>query len=132
IQEEYTSEIGSETVARELYLIDANGMVASQMIELPLLDSKEVATQVLEYLVVDGPVTEIIPNGFRAVLPAGTEILGLNLEEDGTMIVDLSEEFKEYSPADELKIIESVTHTLTQFDSVEQVKLWVNGMPLSE
>jgi germination protein M len=131
-QEEYTSEIGLDTVARELYLIDANGMVASQMIELPLLDSQEVATQVLEYLVVDGPVTEIIPNGFRAVLPAGTEILGLNLEEDGTMIVDLSEEFTDYAPADELKIVESVTHTLTQFDNVEQVKLWVNGMPLAE
>jgi len=122
----------TETVARQLFLIDSNGMVASQILELPLSESKEVATQVLEYLVQDGPVTEVLPNGFRAVIPAGTEILGLNLTDDGTMIVDLSEEFSEYAPDDELKIIESVTHTLTQFESVERIQLWINGHPLDE
>lgn len=130
--EESTEKETAETVARQLYLIDANGMVASQILELPSLESKEVATQVLEYLVEDGPVTELLPNGFRAVIPAGTEILGLDLQEDGTMIVDLSEEFKDYAADDELKIIESITHTLTQFDSVENVQLWINGHPLDE
>src|SRR5699024_12870281 len=33
---------------RELYLLDADGMVASQTLELP--ETKEVATQALEYL----------------------------------------------------------------------------------
>lgn len=122
----------TETAARQLYLIDANGLVASQILELPLLESKEVATQVLEYLVKDGPINEVLPNGFRAVIPAGTEILGLNLQEDGTMIVDLSEEFTEYVADDELKIVESITFTLTQFESVERVQLWVNGHPLDE
>lgn len=122
----------AETTARQLYLIDANGMVVSQILELPLLDTKEVATQVMEYLVVDGPITELLPNGFRAVLPAGTEILGMNLLEDGTMVVDLSEEFKDYAPEDEVKIIESITHTLTQFEGVERVRLWINGDPLDE
>ncbi|MHA6252097.1 GerMN domain-containing protein [Oceanobacillus sp. CAU 1775] len=131
-QEDSGSIEGLETVARQLYLIDANGMVASQTLDLPLLESQEVATQVLEYLIVDGPITEVLPNGFRAVLPAGTEILGLNLQEDGTMIVDFSEEFKEYQAADEVKIVEAITHTLTQFDSVEQVQLWINGHPLHE
>lgn len=130
--EESNEEGNAESVARQLYLIDANGMVASQVIELPLLDSKEVATQVLEYLVVDGPVNEVLPNGFRAVLPAGTEILGLNLLENGTMIVDVSEEFKEYAAEDEVKILEAITHTLTQFENVERVQLWVNGHPLNE
>lgn len=130
--EESNEIIEGEMVGRELYLIDANGLVASQVIELPLLESLEVATQVLEYLVADGPVTEVLPNGFRAVLPAGTEVLGLNLEEDGTMVVDFSEDFTEYRAEDEVKIIESVTHTLTQFDSVNRVQLRVNGNPLEE
>ena len=130
--EENMEEEANETIARQLFLIDANGMVASQMIELPLLESKEVATQVLEYLVVDGPVMDVLPNGFRAVLPAGTEILGLNLLEDGTMVVDLSEEFEDYAAEDEVKILEAVTHTLTQFESVDRVQLWVNGHQLDE
>lgn len=120
------------TAPRELYLIDSNGMVASQVLELPVSESNEVAAQALEYLVEGGPITEILPNGFRAVLPAGTEILGLNLRDDGTMVIDLSEEFKNYQAEDELKIIEAVTHTLTQFDKVEKVEIWINGHSLDE
>src|SRR5690625_1867584 len=119
-----------ETVNRELYLLDASGMVVPQTLELP--KTKSAATQALEYLVKDGPVTELLPNGFQAVLPAGTEIIGLNLQEDGTLIVDVSEEFKNYEADEELKIIQAMTHTLTQFDSVEKIKLWINGVEQAE
>ncbi|WP_087971833.1 GerMN domain-containing protein [Oceanobacillus rekensis] len=122
----------TETVPRELYLIDSNGMVASQTLELPSPNSKEVATQVMEYLVKGGPVTPILPNGFQAVLPEGTEILGLNLQEDGTMVVDLSEDFENYEATDEQKILEAMTHTLTQFENVNKIMLRINGQQLNE
>lgn len=122
----------AETVARQLFLIDANGMVAAQTLELPNPDTKEVATQVLEYLVKGGPVTSLLPNGFQAVLPEGTEVLGVNLQEDGTMIVDFSKEFKDYEAKEELVILEAMTHTLTQFDSVKDIQLRIDGDPQSE
>ncbi|MFD1850125.1 GerMN domain-containing protein [Oceanobacillus bengalensis] len=119
----------SEMVPRELYLLDKNGMLAAQTLELPQLESKEVATQVLEHLVIGGPVTSMLPNGFQAVLPEGTEILGVNVNEEGTLIVDVSEEFKNYEPTEEVKILEAITHTLTQFENVDKVQLWINGHP---
>jgi germination protein M len=131
-EEENDEQPEAQTVARQLFLIDANGMVASQTLEIPKSDTKEVAMQVLEYLVKDGPVTSLLPNGFRAVLPEGTEILGLNLQEDGTMIVDVSKEFKNYKAEDELLILEAMTHTLTQFDSVKDIQLRIEGNPQSE
>ncbi|MGI8316867.1 GerMN domain-containing protein [Halobacillus mangrovi] len=118
-------EASTETVTRELYLMDESGMVVPQTLELPA--SEEVAKQSLEYLVKDGPVTELLPNGFQAVLPAGTEILGLNLQEDGTMVVDVSEDFKNYDAKDEEKILQAMTYTLTQYDNVKRIKLWING-----
>lgn len=121
-----------ETVARQLYLIDVNGMVAAQTLELPVLESKAVAEQVLEHLVKGGPVTSILPNGFQAVLPEGTEILGLSLQEDGTLIVDVSKEFEDYKAEDELKILQSMTYTLTQFENVDKIELRINGYPLDE
>lgn len=124
IEEEEVIET-DETVAREVYLMDASGMVVPQTVELP--KTKSAATQALEYMVKDGPITELLPNGFQAVLPAGTEVIGLNLEEDGTLIVDVSEEFKSYEENDELKILQAMTYTLTQFDSVDRIKLWING-----
>lgn len=118
-----------ETVPRQLYLMDVNGMIVEQTLELPLLESKEVATQVLTYLIKDGPVTSILPNGFQAVLPAETEILGLNLLDDGTIIVDVSEEFTDYRPEDELKILQAMTYTLTQFENINKLQLRINGEP---
>ncbi|RWZ59850.1 spore gernimation protein [Halobacillus fulvus] len=123
--ESEVEEESSQTVERELYLMDANGMIVPQSFELPA--SKEVATQALEYLVKDGPVTNLLPDGFQAVLPAGTEILGLNSTGDGTLVVDVSEEFRDYEPQEEEKILQAMTYTLTQFEGVERIKLWING-----
>jgi len=117
-----------ETIKTELYLIDKNGYVVPQTLDLPKTDS--VATQALEYLVKDGPVTEILPNGFDAVIPAETQV-SVNVE-DKVATVDFSSEFKDYQAEDEMKILQSITWTLTQFDSIEKVKLQMNGHPLEE
>ncbi|WP_289891477.1 GerMN domain-containing protein [Virgibacillus pantothenticus] len=131
-QAEGEAEEQTDTVARELYLLDANGMVASQTLELPTTDSHTVAQQVVEYLVQDGPVSQMLPNGFQAVLPAGTEVLGVNLQEDGTIVVDLSKEFSNYEAENERKILEAVTYSLTQFENVDQVQLQIEGKALQE
>jgi germination protein M len=121
-------EAGAETVMTDLYLIDKNGYVVSQSIPLPGQES--VAKQALEYLVKNGPVENILPNGFRAVLPADTQVT-VDIK-DGKAIADFSPEFNNYQPEDEQRILQSVTWTLTQFDSVEKVELRVNGYPLTE
>ncbi len=121
-------EAAAETVMTELYLIDKNGYVVSQA--LPLPNQESVAKQALEYLVVNGPVQNILPNGFRAVLPADTQVT-VDIK-DGTAIADFSPEFNNYQPEDEQKILQSITWTLTQFDSVKKVELRVNGYPLTE
>nr|WP_088043210.1 GerMN domain-containing protein [Bacillus sp. EAC] len=118
-----------ETVKRELYLIDRNGYVVPQTFQLP--KSTSLAKQALEYLVKDGPVTDELPNGFQAVLPPNTEVLGVQTQKDGTIIADFSSEFKQYHDVDELKIFQAVTWTLTQFDNVKKVKIRVNGKELS-
>ena len=112
----------------ELYLFDKNGYVVPQTLSLPKTDS--VAKQALEYLVQNGPVTDILPNGFKAVLPADTKVT-VNVK-DKVATVDFSNEFKNYKPEDEIGILQSVTWTLTQFDSIDKVKLQMNGYQLEE
>ncbi|HLR62631.1 MAG TPA: GerMN domain-containing protein [Lentibacillus sp.] len=126
-QKKTKGDTPSATVDRQLYLLDANGMVASQTLELPQPESNTVAEQSLEYLVKDGPVTSLLPNGFQAVLPAGTQILGLDLQDDGTMIVDVSEDFKNYKAENEQEILQAMTYTVTQFENVDRMKLRING-----
>lgn len=133
VEEESDGEAAPETVGRQLYLIDSDGMVASQTLQLPQIESKEVATQALQHLVKGGPVTSLLPNGFQAVLPAGTQVNSLNLKkESGTLIVDVSEEFKNYEEQNELKVLQAMTYTLTQFESVDNIKLRINGEAQTE
>lgn len=120
-----TEEEAVEFVSREIYLFDEQGYVVPQTLNLP--KTKEVAKQSLEYLVQSGPVTELLPNGFKAVLPPGTEIYGVNLKEDGTIIADFSQEFTNYQSEEEMKILQAITWTLTQFDTVEKVQIRING-----
>ncbi|MEI5905608.1 GerMN domain-containing protein [Bacillus spongiae] len=120
----------SEKVMTELYLIDENGYVVSQTLPLPKTES--VAKQAVEHLVTNGPVSNILPNGFRAVLPADTTV-DVNIKtEDKMAVVDFSTEFGNYEAEDEEKILQAVTWTLTQFENVEKVEFRVNGYPLTE
>ncbi|MBS4194867.1 GerMN domain-containing protein [Lederbergia citri] len=125
---ETATEEKADVVMRDIYLIDKNGFVVAQSLPLPKTES--VAKQVLSYLVADGDVANILPNGFRTVLPAGTEF-DVDVHE-GKATVDFSEEFTTYKPEDEKRILQAITWTLTQFDSIDKVELRVNGYPLTE
>lgn len=128
-ESEQTKEETEKTVLRELYLLDEKGMLVPTVLKVPHTTS--VAKQSVEYLVKNGPVTELLPEGFQAVLPAGTEVLSVNLVGD-TIVVDFSPEFKEYKAEEEEKILQSITYTLTQFDQIKKVKLQINGHELKE
>ncbi len=122
--EDVKADQAEETITSQLYLIDKSGFVVPYSMNLPKTDS--VAKQSLEYLVEGGPVSNMLPNGFRAVLPADTQVLGVNIK-DGIAVADFSKEFNNYKKEDEAKILQAITWTLTQFDNVEKVKIWVNG-----
>ncbi|MCM3568362.1 GerMN domain-containing protein [Neobacillus mesonae] len=128
VKKETAEKAETNTIKTELYLIDKNGYVVPQTLNLPKTAS--VAKQALEYLVANGPVTDMLPNGFKAVLPESTD-LSVDIKE-GVATVNFSKEFKNYQPEDEMKILQSVTWTLTQFDNVNSVRLKMNGHELTE
>jgi germination protein M len=113
-------------VLRELYLIDSNGFVVPQTVQVKADNSA--LKQALELLVQGGPVTELLPDGFRAVLPADTVIKSVNLKDDGTLVIDFSPEFKNYNKSDEMLVMQSIGWTATQFNNVKNVKIRVNGI----
>lgn len=121
-------ENDESAIKTELYLIDRNGYVVPRTFSLP--NTESVAKQALEHLVTGGPLENALPPDFRTVLPAGTEMT-VDIS-DGLATVDFSREFAEYAPEDELKILQAVTWTLTQFDTVDRVKLLLNGNELTE
>ncbi|MGG0186177.1 GerMN domain-containing protein [Bacillus rhizoplanae] len=119
-----------ETIKQDLYLVDKNGYVVPQTVQLPAPKNNAVIKQSLQYLVKDGPVTNLLPNGFQAVLPADTEMT-VDVK-NGTAVVDFSKELKNYKKEEERRIVEAVTWTLTQFKEVKNVKFRMNGQDLAK
>jgi germination protein M len=115
---------GTNEKDRTIYVFDHQGYVVPLTVKVPF--SEGVAKQALEYMVIGGPVSSLLPDGVRAVLPADTEV-DVTITDGGIAIVDFSPEFKDYQAEDEKGILEAITWTLTQFDSVKEVVIWING-----
>ncbi|WP_166240413.1 GerMN domain-containing protein [Paenibacillus turpanensis] len=113
------------------FFLDAEGFVAPLNIQVASTDA--IAKETLKYMVEDGPVQSQLPKGFRALLPKGTQVNGIDIRQDEKLaIVDFSKEFTNYNIQDERKILEAITWSLTSFPSVEKVQLWVDGKQLKE
>ncbi|MEX1028665.1 MAG: GerMN domain-containing protein [Paenibacillaceae bacterium] len=112
-----------------LYFKDAQGYVAPIGLRIPAKEG--IAKLALEYMVEGGPAEDLLPSGFHALLPKGTTIV-TNVTKSGLAIVDFSENFTQYNPQDERKILEAVTWALTGFKSVNQVEIWVAGKALKQ
>lgn len=112
-----------------LYFKDPDGYVAPVGLRIPAQEG--IAKLSLAYMVDGGPASELLPHGFTALIPQGTEILAMDIH-DGLATVDFSEQFTDYNPQDERKMLEAITWTLTGFKSVNRVQIWVEGKPLAE
>jgi len=140
--QDLTGEAGEEAVAASaeastsfnatLYARDADGYVAPLSVKLPY-DTPDVAKRTLQYMVKGGPGEELLPEGFTALLPEGTEVESLAIDTTTkTATIDFNEAFLGYDEADERQILEAVTWAMTSYPSVEHVQLWVGGKALKE
>ena len=88
---EYTYTNDLETI----YLLDYNDYVARTFIKgCSCSSAVDKASDLLQGLIVEGKKNNIIPNGFKAIIPSGTRVLALNLDK-GVLTIDFSKEILE-------------------------------------
>lgn len=114
-----------------IYLLDSNDYVARTTIKGCDCDTIETAKEVSEYLVIDGEKSNIIPNGFRPIIPSGTEILDISLE-DKILNLNFSKELLDINREYEEKMIESLIYSLTSIDGIDKVIIKVEGEVLTK
>lgn len=116
-----------------VFLQDGSGLLAPVAVPLPEAKGTDAMEQALEALVADGPYQSSLPSGFSGVLPKGTEVKAVTMDEaEGLAVVELGGAFSTYRAGDERKILEALTWTLTGQEGVRQVQLWENGKKLTE
>lgn len=109
-----------------IYLLDSNDYVARTLITSCNCEGKDKAVDLLEGLIIDGKKSNIIPNGFRSIIPSGTSINNIVLE-DGVLTIDFSSELLEVKSEYEEKMIESIIFTLTSIQGIDKVIIKVEG-----
>ncbi|GAB6929316.1 spore germination protein GerM [Paenibacillus sp. JCM 10914] len=123
-------DIGAQAT---VFLTDAKGMLAPVTLGIPKVDGANGLKESLEVLVDGGRYAGYVPQGFKGVLPAGTQINDVTLDAENKLaVVEFNTSFTQYQAADERKILEALTWTLTGHDGVEQVQVWVDGAKLNE
>lgn len=109
-----------------LYYRDEDGFVVPVTRRIARVQA--VATTAINALINTAQAREEMRTyGLYPVFPAETEVLGISIK-DGTATIDFSPGILQYdSEEDERCIFSSVVYTLTQFPTIKDVVIWING-----
>lgn len=119
-----TIEYTSSNVEHEIYMVNKDNYVARTNVVLNETDLETKVKGLLEYLIIDGKKGNNIPNGFRSIIPSGTEIKSVTLK-DGLLKINFSKEILEIDANLEEKMIESIVYTLTSIEGVKGILIYV-------
>lgn len=114
-----------------IYLLDEFDYVSRIQMKGCDCDAVETAKDVLQGLIIDGEKSHIIPNGFRSLIPSGTEILNINLDNK-VLTINFSKEILDINEKYEDKMIESIIFSLTSIEGIDKVVIQVEGEVLSK
>ena len=110
----------------EIFMVNKDNFVARTNV---LLDEDELEGKVrgiLEYLIIGGKKESSIPNGFRSIIPSGTEIKSIEIK-DKLLKIDFSKEILEIDESLEEKMLESIVYSLTSIDEIKGILIYVEG-----
>lgn len=124
---EYTYNNAESTI----YLVDSNNYVARTSIATCKCDGVDLAKDLVNGLIIGGSKNNIIPNGFRSILPPDVSILNIELNNK-ILVIDFSKELLEVNEKDEEKMLEAIIYTLTSIDGIDKVIIKVEGEVLDK
>jgi len=115
-----------------LYFKNTDEYLVPVMRKLPWEEG--IAKLTLQNMIDSSELREVLsPTGLLPIIPAGTEILGISVnDETGLCKVDFSEHVLDnQSEREEESFIKGVVYTLTEFPAVKEVQILVGGKTLS-
>jgi len=114
-----------------LYYRDEMGLIVPVMKRIPWEEG--IAKAAINLLVDEPGVRDDLATvGLLPVLPSGTEVLGMSINE-GLAKVDFNENILSYdTEIDEKTIVQSLIYTLTEFEAIDQVQLLVDGKEMNK
>lgn len=114
-----------------VYLIDESELVSRVNVVVKNEEKLEKIKEIISILTIKSKENEYIPTGFYGIIPTGTTINNLSLENH-LLKIDFSKEFLNTSEKNERKMIESLVYSLTELEDVKNILIFVDGVQLTE
>ena len=114
-----------------IFLLDENNYLAKTSINIDDNNTKLKAKKLLLALINDEKYQDMIPNGFKSIIPSSTKILNIYYK-DNVIKVDFSDDLLNVDKQFEEKIIEDIVYTLTSINDIKYVIIYINGEILTK
>ena len=113
-----------------IFLVDNKDYVARTSIVKNSSETIEQIKEIIEALTKNTKKSSYIRDGFKPIIPDGTKILDLKLEEN-ILTINFSKELLNVVHCDEQKMIEAIIYSLTEIKDIKKIKILVEGKPLT-
>lgn len=130
--EEFHSNLEINTSSKiAIYLLDPQNFVARTQTVLKNDDILNKAREIIDLLTINSSKTHYLPNGFKAVLPSGTKLEQVDIQ-NGILKISFNETFLTIPKENEESVLESLIFSLTEIEDVKGILLYVNNELLTE
>lgn len=113
-----------------IFLVDNMEYIARTSIVKNSDNTDDLIKEVIESLTIRSNKSNYIREGFKAVIPEGTKVLDIKLE-DSILTINFSKELLNVSQDSEEKMLEAIIYSLTEIESVKKIKILVEGKSLT-
>ena len=115
----------------DIYLIDKNNYVAKTNIQVSSLKKDLLIDELIEAMKMDGKYQDKIPNGFCALLPSDTKLLGKEINND-VVTLNFNSNVLDVKSENEEKVIESLIYSITSIDGIDKIIIKIDGENLKK
>lgn len=112
-----------------IYLINPEEYVVRTNIATTSEDTLTLVKEMIDALTEGSAKEEYISEHFSTVIPKGTTVIDLSLE-NGLLKIDFSKDILNVSKDREEKLIESLVYTLTEIEGIDEIMIFVEGEKL--
>lgn len=121
----------NDVLKSAVYLLDKQELVARVDMGVTNKDIINRVKEIISILTIQSKESDYIPTDFYGIIPNGTKINNVTLENK-LLKIDFSKEFLNTTVDLERKMIEAIIYSLTEMDEIDNILIFVDGSQLIE
>ena len=107
----------------DIFLIDSNNYVSKTTISVSSIEKEKLAKDLITSLIIDSKNKSKLPEGFKAIIPKGTKIQKISINNK-YLIISFDENILKTNNKE--KMIECIIYTLTSINDIDYIKILVD------